>query len=98
MGRRARARPQLGATRRLRGHRAGGAGTTDRRRRQGVVLLAERRERGGAGEQRVEVPSSRNGGRAGVCGPRRPSGRRRGLVAVGLREAGYGGGGSGSCE
>lgn len=60
MGKRARARPPLGATRRLRGRRAGGAGATDRRRRKGVVLLAERGERGGASEQRVEVPSSRD--------------------------------------
>lgn len=62
------------------------------------MLLHGRGERGGAGEQRAEVHSSRDRGRAGVCGPCRPSGRRRRLAAVGLREAGYGGGGSGSCE
>lgn len=66
------------------------------------MLPALRGERGGAGEQRAEVPSSWDlpgtCRRAGVGGPRRPSGRCRRLVAVGLREAGYGGGGSGSCE
>lgn len=69
------------------------------------MLLAELGERGGAGERRTEVASGARrcrapgtAGRAGDLWPRRPSGRRRRLAAVGLREAGYGGGGSGSCE
>lgn len=46
--------------------------------------------------RRCRAPGT--GGRAGVCGPCPPSSRRRRLTAVGLRKAGYGGGGSGSCE
>lgn len=68
----------------------------------GVVLLGSGGARGGAGERRVQVPGSRApaGARAAPWASRRRSGsgRRRRLVAVGLREAGYGGGGSGSCE
>lgn len=66
------------------------------------MLLASGGERGGAGERRVQVPGSRAPraprARERLRSPRRRSGRRRRLVAVGLREAGYGGGGSGSCE
>lgn len=63
------------------------------------MLLASGRERGGAGERRVQVPGSRAPrARERLRGPRRSGRRRRRLVAVGLREAGYGGGGSGSCE
>lgn len=63
------------------------------------MLLASGRERGGAGERRVQVPGSRAPlARERLRGPRRSGRRRRRLVAVGLREAGYGGGGSGNCE
>lgn len=64
------------------------------------MLLASGREGGGAGERRLQVPSSRAPrARERLRGPRhRRSGRRRRLVAVGLRDAGYGGGGSGNCE
>lgn len=62
-----------------------------------VVLLAGR----GAGPRAARAGAELLGpaGARGVCGPRRRSSRRRRWVAVGLREAGYGGGGgSGSCE
>lgn len=62
------------------------------------MLPALRGERGGADEPRVEVPSSWDLPARRGFGPRRPCGRCRPLVAVGLRETGYGGGGSGSCE
>lgn len=62
------------------------------------MLLAERGERGGAGGQRVEVPSSWARRARGRLWPSPSQWPPPSLVAVGLREAGYGGGGSGSCE
>lgn len=48
---------------------------------------SEEKEAGPASSAwRCRAPGT--GGRAGVCGPRRPSGRRRRLVAVGLRGGG----------
>lgn len=93
------ARPPLGVTKPQRGRRKGGAGATDqRRRRRGCAPdLARRKGRG--------RPAARGGaellgpaGARGSRGPCPPSSRRRRLTAVGLRKAGYGGGGSGSCE